>query len=217
MTAAPKSPPPKPPQPKPERFTRTIKLTPLAKLLGITERQVNKLAKDGVIPRSGRGKYDEFTAVPAYIDHVREGKSAAKRDALYEQDILLRRTQIKKNELEIARLSGQTVPIDQALIIWERVIVAVKTNIEMLENEVPRIREAKSSVDAKELMKKAIHHALADLSQANIDIPAPRADEGGEGDDAPLAAAAGPDDQRVGRNRDVAQPRRQQRSRKVSH
>ena len=44
----------------------------IAELMEISPRRVEQLAKLGVIPREGRGKYRVGKAVPAYLCYLRE-------------------------------------------------------------------------------------------------------------------------------------------------
>ena len=50
----------------------TVPLSTIAKLLDLTERRVNQLAKDGVLPKSARGRYELVPVVRAYIRFLRE-------------------------------------------------------------------------------------------------------------------------------------------------
>lgn len=60
----------------------------LARVFDCTERRVQQLARDGVIPRSGRGKYPFFAAVRAYIAFLREAGAVEKAGAAFDPERL---------------------------------------------------------------------------------------------------------------------------------
>ena len=47
-----------------------ISLTAISQLLKLTERRIQQLAKDGIIPKADRGEYDMIPVVHAYIDFL---------------------------------------------------------------------------------------------------------------------------------------------------
>ena len=54
----------------------TYSTTTIAKLLKLSERRVQQLTKDGIIPKVDRGKYELVPAVHGYIDYLRHQMSA---------------------------------------------------------------------------------------------------------------------------------------------
>ena len=56
-------------------FDETIKIRELAEILGISERQIQRLAKEGVIKKNDKGKYLFYQSVKDYIDYLRELES----------------------------------------------------------------------------------------------------------------------------------------------
>ena len=46
-----------------------ISLTAISQLLKLTERRIQQLAKDGIVPKADRGEYDMIPVVHAYIDY----------------------------------------------------------------------------------------------------------------------------------------------------
>ena len=51
---------------------QTYPVSTIAKLLILTERQVQSLAKDGVLPKAERGRYVLVPVVQSYIRYLRE-------------------------------------------------------------------------------------------------------------------------------------------------
>ncbi len=49
----------------------SFNITAISKLLKLTERRIQQLAKDNIIPKAERGKYDLINSVHGYIDFLK--------------------------------------------------------------------------------------------------------------------------------------------------
>ena len=49
----------------------SFNIVAISKLLKLTERRVQQLAKDGIIPKAERGKYDLVSSVHGYVDFLK--------------------------------------------------------------------------------------------------------------------------------------------------
>lgn len=90
----------------------------IAKLFNLTERRVQQLAKDGIIPKDERGKYDLVGAVRGYIKYLQE-RALGRGDGAYNDgvDIKLERkrlisAQANKTESENLKLRGELVSFE---------------------------------------------------------------------------------------------------------
>jgi len=72
MSAKPKQ----PPQPK----TAEAETAQLCRLFNLTSARIGQLAKDGIIVKSGRNKYDLWRSVRGYIEFLQKSKYAASGD-----------------------------------------------------------------------------------------------------------------------------------------
>lgn len=88
----------------------TYPVSTIAKLLDLTERRVQQLAREGVLPKAESGRYDLVQAVRGYVKYLRDRAvgDASAADAYTERARLTRLT-ADKLELEIARQTGQLV------------------------------------------------------------------------------------------------------------
>ena len=82
----------------------------IAKLLDLTERRVQQLAREGVIPKAESGRYDLVQAVRGYVKYLRDRAlgEASTADVFSEKARLTKLT-ADKLEIEIARQTGQLV------------------------------------------------------------------------------------------------------------
>ena len=80
--------------------TPAYPVSTIAKLFNLTERRVQQLASDGVIPKADRGKYDLVACVRGYIGFLQDrafGKEVIHADAHQERARLLRAQAITRS------------------------------------------------------------------------------------------------------------------------
>ncbi|MFQ5510185.1 MAG: terminase small subunit, Nu1 [Leptospirillia bacterium] len=90
--------------------TNSYPVKTIAKLLGLTERRVQQLAREGVIPRAESGRYDLVAVVQAYIKYLRDRSLGEASTAdVYTEKARLTKLTADKLEIEISRQTGQLV------------------------------------------------------------------------------------------------------------
>jgi phage terminase Nu1 subunit (DNA packaging protein) len=101
-----------------------------AALLGITRQRVNELAREGVIPKSGRGLFDPSTAIPAYCAWLRDAPDRRGGDAeLKAEKVRLTREQADKAALENERLRGALIPAEEVERVWTAILANLRANL----------------------------------------------------------------------------------------
>lgn len=99
---------------------KTTDAATLAAAFGITARRVQQLAADGVLPKSGRGKYPLVEAVRAYVAHALAGQSATNEpDDLVEARRLLLVEQTRRERRQNDLAEGRMIPradVEQAQV-----------------------------------------------------------------------------------------------------
>ena len=103
----------------------------LASLLGITSNRVRILARDGVIIRSGRGKFDTAQSLNRYIARLRESAARAGRPSTGGDELKAERTRLAKEQadataLKNAQLRGELAPVADTLREWQEVLRDVR-------------------------------------------------------------------------------------------
>lgn len=124
---APRSAPPDALPASPEGLPAQISEAALAGLLGISSARVRKLATDGVLVRSGRGKFDFSQSLRQYLARLRESAERAGRpstggDDLKAERLRLTRAQADKEETRVARERGELVPADAVSREWAGIL-----------------------------------------------------------------------------------------------
>lgn len=112
-------------------FPKSVGTEALADLLGITANRVNALARDGAIPKVGRGKFPLPDAVRAYVEWIRKnpaGRPVAS-GALNDEKIRLTAAQADRAELQAARDRGELIPIEAVRREWASVAVDLRARL----------------------------------------------------------------------------------------
>lgn len=109
----------------------TYKVGVIARLFGVSERRVQQLAKDNIIPKSVKGKYELVGCVRGYIGFLQErafGKEVMAIDAHQERARLLK-AQADKTELEVKMLSRDLIMVEEARMAWAGMVMTCRAKI----------------------------------------------------------------------------------------
>lgn len=138
----------------------------IAKLFGVTDRHIQQLTKDGVLPAtetpSGR-QYDLVPTIQAYIRYLRDaahGKTGSEREQELKQqkleaDLALKGTQNELHRLKLDIAAGKYIPVEEATMDYARFFVAFKKFALSLPGRlVSRIGGAVEPTEARRIEKE---------------------------------------------------------------
>lgn len=86
----------------------------LARLFNLTDRRVQQLARDGIIPKATRGKYPLAQSIQGYVRYLQErafSKELGTTD-LHTEQVRLKRAQAEEKEIEAAIKRGSAMWVD---------------------------------------------------------------------------------------------------------
>lgn len=173
----------------------------IAKLLDLTERRVQQLGRDGVIPKAERGRYDLVGAVQGYVRYLRD---QASRNQGGPADFGAERARLIKAkadlaEMEAAQRRDELLPAAAVEDAWTEVLARLRARLLVLPDRLaPVVFEETSIAGARSLIRQGIAEALTEIATMSIAVDAVRAEATGgrnpegAGDS---GAAAGDDDQ----------------------
>ncbi|MFA5424421.1 MAG: hypothetical protein WC374_11255 [Phycisphaerae bacterium] len=135
-------------------------------MLGITDRQVRNLVKDGVFERTGRGQYDIDSCVFAYIRYLRETLKGDS-ESLTDQRTRLVRAQADKAELDLEVARGNNLPLDLCGNFMHSILNAVRSRLlamaSTLKTDIPGLdNETVIAID------NHIRDVLSEVSKTGI-------------------------------------------------
>lgn len=138
-----------------------VKLPELSNILGIGQRQINKLAKAGIIPKARRGEYDLAGTVRAYIDYLKDGVDTDKKEAIVREELRIKRLQAEKLEDEKAVRRRYLLSVNDFVSLVEASGAAIKSILSAIPKQAARERGEKQ---LEEYLENHINKALNELS-----------------------------------------------------
>lgn len=176
----------------------TIPVATLAKLFHLTERRIQQLARDGVIPKPEKGRYDLAGCVQAYVKYLQEranGRGDIEPQDAYLERARLLKAQADKTELEVKAMNGELIAAERAEFLWSGLVSAFRARLLALPVRCAQIVTSLTNyTEIEACLRAQVYEALNELSrydpgQGDRDIE----ESGGD-----LRPAADAEDQRVG-------------------
>lgn len=102
-----------------------------ARLFNLTERRIQQLAKDGVIPKSGRGKYPLLGTVRGYVTYLQERQLNNEVGAgdFHLERTLLTKANRERAEFEVEQLRGELLSRDEVVEGVQQMVSAAKSKL----------------------------------------------------------------------------------------
>lgn len=145
----------------------------IAKLFNLTERRVQQLAKEGIIPKAERGKYELIGSVQGYVKYLQErtlGQHDASPTDLMEHKVRLTRAQADEKEMEVRILQGDLLHVDDVKASWWKIIQITKARFMALPMRLAPILISKSDLrEVEDVIKESVVAALEDMTKSEIE------------------------------------------------
>lgn len=153
----------------------------IGKLFGVTERRVQQLAKEGVIPAAQTRpyKFDLLPTVQAYIKHLSDkanGKESKSADTVQaEADKLraeadLKQSKAKIAEMQLKELEGKMHRSEDVEAMTNDLVYTVRSMIMALPGRLAMdVAQAPSAAEASALIRSECHKILNELASYQYD------------------------------------------------
>jgi len=185
----------------------TQPLAVIAKLLDLSERRVQQLSREGVIPKAERGQYDLIGSVRGYVRYLRDQAVRAQAGApdYAAERARYIRARADLAEMEAAQRRGSLIAAEDIEAAWIAVLALLRTRLLALPDRLaPHVHEQTSVGDTRNLIRATIREVLDDLAETHVQ-PDPDAEPDPDGINDPkedgdpgtddTTAATGADDQ----------------------
>lgn len=147
----------------------------IAKLLMLTERRVQQLAKEGVIPRAERGRYELAPCVQAYIRFLQDRAAGNPGDggSVDYHVEKARKTKFEADiaEVEAAKRKGDAIDAVEVKRAWQLILGEVRANL--MGTTPQRIAARLVGVEGEAQMKRVIREeimlAMTVASETDVD------------------------------------------------
>jgi len=138
----------------------------ISKLLKLSERRVQQLAKDNIIPKAERGKYDLVSSVHGYVDFL---KAKAGGDFTAEE-VLKNKNKLLKAKAEIAEIekmkaTGELISKEEVKRTWLELVHKIKQKLLSMPNKVaPVVATVKNISEIKLILQDKLYEALYEIT-----------------------------------------------------
>ena len=138
----------------------------ISKLLKLSERRIQQLAKDNIIPKAERGKYDLVSSVHGYIDFLK-AKAGGEFTA---EEVLKNKNKLLKAKAEIAviekqKATGELIPKEEVKRTWLELVHKIKQKLLSIPNKVaPVVVTVKNISEIKLILQDKLYEALYEIT-----------------------------------------------------
>ena len=138
----------------------------ISKLLKLSERRIQQLAKDNIIPKAERGKYDLVSSVHGYVDFL---KAKAGGDFTAEE-VLKNKNKLLKAKAEIAEIekmkaTGELISKEEVKRTWLELVHKIKQKLLSIPNKVaPVVVTVKNISEIKLILQDKLYEALYEIT-----------------------------------------------------
>lgn len=197
-----------------QQSEQTVSIKTIARVCNITERRVNQLAKENIIPRHERGRYPFIRCVTSYIQYLQARLDGLGSTSPNIEDAKARKiaAEARLAEIELANAEFETIAIkDHAKLIGNIAEIIKSKLISLPTILAPALAMETSQSVCRSHLEEHVHAALVELTSI-ISDNRERLEERAESARAVSAAVPSPTKAQrgtVGRSRAKAQPRGQ--------
>ncbi len=151
--------------------TATQPIAVIAKLLDLSERRVQQLSREGVIPRAERGQYDLVGSVRGYVRYLRDQAAKAQAGA---PDCASERARFIKARADLAEMEaeerrGALIAAEEIEAAWIAALALLRTRLLALPDRLAPAAHAETSLPAvRDLIRGTVREALDALAETDV-------------------------------------------------
>ena len=186
-------------------MAKPVKVQEIAQLLKLTERRVQQLVREGVLPTPTRGIYHPVKCVHGYIDYLKGISDGTGEATLTDERTRLIRTQADLAEIDLMKARGELIPTSKARAAWTVVIQGIRQKLLAIPTRLAaRVASVKSIPQAKEIIEEAVREVLNECT--NPDLAKLGRMESDQRSPNLFSASAEAEGERLGRPEEEAEP-----------
>ena len=145
----------------------------ISRLLDLSERRVQQLSREGVIPKAERGQYDLIGSVRGYVRYLRDQALKAQAGA---PDYAAERARFIRARADLAEMEAEEkrrslIAADQIEAAWIAVLALLRTRLLSLPDRLaPQAFDQPTVGDTRNLIRAAIREVLDDLAEPDVQL-----------------------------------------------
>lgn len=145
----------------------TVPATTLSKIIGVTDRQIRNLADEGILIKSGHGKYNLVESLKSYIIMLKTNKDIQSKSNEYDLDeekTKHERLKIEKTEIELKIMKGQLHAAEDVELVMTDMLTYFRTKIMGLPTKLaPQLTNMQRAIDIETILVDECRLALGEL------------------------------------------------------
>ena len=150
-------------------MAKPVPVAAIAQLIKLTERRVQQLVKEGILPRPIKGLYEPISCNHAYIDYLRKQITGAGELSLTDERTRLTKCQADLAEIELQKARGEMIPSKRAMAAWGGVVQNVRQKLLVIPSRLaPVLAGIKSIPQMKEKLEEAIYEVLNECTNPDL-------------------------------------------------
>ena len=146
----------------------------LAKMFGVSERQIYNQIENGVAVKIGANKFDCVQSVANYIGKLKEFEELRKQtpEEINNQTAAVKleheRLKARKTELQVLEMEGQLHFEEDVKALWNNSIIAAKSRLSSIGVKLaPQLRGEVDEGVIKDHIDREVYEALKEVSEYN--------------------------------------------------
>jgi phage terminase Nu1 subunit (DNA packaging protein) len=144
-------------------------LAGIAQHLALSQRRVQQLIKEEILPAPERRQYDLHKSARAYIRYLQTNRQEGSR-SYTEEKTRLTKEQADECELKNELMRGQLIPADQVREVWAGHIIAAKTKLLGLPAKLgPEIATMVQLPEIQAYLRRHLNEILNDLAASQVE------------------------------------------------
>ena len=182
----------------------TYPVTTIAKILNLTERRIQQLSQEGVIPKNERGRYDLENSIRGYVQYLQDRASGQSLESVdyHKERARLTKLQADEKSLLLEQLRGKLLTVEDVSETWVEMITNARAKLLSLPNKMAgQVTGLQEMAEVEALLKTTIYEALTELADPynEVDGADHNDTEFTTGDQPGVAATTGSNSESVGR------------------
>lgn len=148
----------------------------LAEYLGLSDRRIRQLEKEGVVIKSQRGRYDLKQSVLGYINSIRqqEKKQGADLEKLKiskeAEGLMHERLKKRITELKVLELEKKLHRAEDVEYFWNAMVIAAKSRLTSIPVKcAPILIGIEDRKEIQAILKREVDDALNELADYDVD------------------------------------------------
>lgn len=147
----------------------------LAEYLGLSDRRIRQLFKDGIVIKSQRGKYDLKASIQGYLKFLRDKEK--NKDEKIEtlklskeaESLMHERLRKRKTELIVQQMERKLHTAEDVEYFWNTMALAVKSRLTSIPVKVaPQLVGIEDRKEIQSILKREVSDALNEIAEYDV-------------------------------------------------